>query len=64
MSLTYNVTSKIGLTVGANNVTDVYPDKVIATYPSYSNGEIPYSRNVNQFGFNGAFYYANLNINF
>ncbi len=64
VALSYNVTSKIGITLGANNFTNVYPDKVITTYPSYSAGEIPYSRNVNQFGFNGAFYYANLNVNF
>ncbi len=64
VALSYNVTSKIGITLGANNVTNVYPDKVLSTLAAYTAGEIPYSRNVNQFGFNGAFYYANLNINF
>lgn len=64
LALNYNINSKIGISLGANNITDVYPDKVLTTYPSYSNGEIPYSRNVNQFGFNGAFYYVNATVNF
>jgi iron complex outermembrane recepter protein len=51
-------------TLGANNVTDVYPDRVDLKFASYSNGQIPFSRNVNQFGFNGAFYYLNASVNF
>jgi iron complex outermembrane recepter protein len=51
-------------TLGSNNVTDVYPDKVDLRFASYSNGQIPYSRNVSQFGFNGAFYYLNATVNF
>ncbi len=64
LSLTYSVTSKIALTVGANNITDVYPDKVAKTFAGYSNGQIPYTRNANQFGFNGASYYVNASVNF
>lgn len=62
--LNYNITKKLMLTLGANNLFDVYPDKVFANYASYFNGQTPYTRNANQFGFNGAFYYANLTFNF
>lgn len=62
--LNYNIGKKFMLTLGANNVFDVYPDKVFTTYASYFNGQTPYTRNANQFGFNGAFYYANLTFNF
>jgi iron complex outermembrane recepter protein len=64
VSLTYNITKLIGLTVGGNNVTDVYPDKVYSSYASYTNGQVPYTRNANQFGFNGAYYYGTVTVNF
>ncbi|UYZ63133.1 TonB-dependent receptor [Hymenobacter weizhouensis] len=65
VALVYNVFKAVSLTVGANNVTNVYPDRVDARrFASYSNGEIPYSRNVAQFGFNGAYYYTNLSLTF
>ncbi|WP_310394882.1 TonB-dependent receptor [Hymenobacter sp.] len=65
LSLVYTPASAIALTVGANNFTNVYPDRVdAARFASYSNGEIPYSRNVAQFGFNGAYYYGNLTLTF
>lgn len=61
---TYNFGKKLSLTLGANNITDVYPDKVALNFAGYSNGQIPYTRNANQFGFNGAFYYLNALLNF
>ena len=64
ISLTVQATNKISLTLGANNVTDVYPDKVNKSFAGYSNGQIPFTRNANQFGFNGAFYYLNGTLNF
>jgi len=65
LSLVYTPVHAVSLTVGANNITNVYPDKVDANrFLSYSNGEIPYSRNVAQFGFNGAYYYTNLTLTF
>jgi iron complex outermembrane recepter protein len=65
LSVVYNLTKAISLTAGANNITNVYPDKVDASrFASYSNGEIPYTRNAAQFGFNGAYYYANLALTF
>ena len=65
LALVYTPAKVISLTLGANNITNVYPDRVDARrFGSYSNGEIPYSRNVAQFGFNGAYYYANATFSF
>ena len=61
-SIAYNFNQTYSLTFGSNNFTDVYPDKVNSNYASYTNGQVPYSRNVNQFGFNGAYYYGTLTI--
>ena len=65
LALVYAPARVVSLTVGANNLFNVYPDKVDATrFGSYSNGEIPYTRNAAQFGFNGAYYYANATFTF
>ncbi|TGE18315.1 TonB-dependent receptor [Hymenobacter elongatus] len=65
LALVYTPAKVVSVTVGANNITNVYPDKVDANrFASYSNGEIPYSRNVAQFGFNGSYYYTNLTFTF
>ncbi|WP_426060550.1 TonB-dependent receptor domain-containing protein [Hymenobacter sp. B1770] len=65
LALVYNPARVVSVTLGANNITNVYPDKVdAARFASYSNGEIPYSRNVAQFGFNGAYYYTNVTLTF
>jgi len=61
----------VGLTLGANNIFDVYPDKYntsrngfSGTASSYASGQIPYSRNSNQFGFNGRYWYLTGTISF
>ena len=47
---------QLRLTVGSNNVFDVYPDEQIAIN---SNTNIfPYSNTLTTFGFNGRFIYA------
>ena len=63
-SVVYSFNKFLTITVGGNNIADAYPDKVNSNYLSYSNGQVPYSRNVNQFGFNGSYYYGNLMIKF
>ena len=63
-SVVYSLNKFLTITLGGNNITNVYPDKVYSNYLSYSNGQVPYSRNVNQFGFNGSYYYGNLMIKF
>jgi iron complex outermembrane receptor protein len=63
VSFSWQVTRKVELTVGANNLFDVYPDKV--DDPRLTNdGTVPYSRFATQIGFNGASYYAGLNFKF
>ncbi len=64
LSLTYAVNDELSLTLGSNNAFDTYPDKwnsfregFVGQASNYTNGQIPYSRNSNQFGFNGAYYY-------
>lgn len=61
-SVVYNFNKHLSLTLGGNNITNVYPDKVFSNYASYANGQVPYTRNANQFGFNGAYYYGSLTI--
>jgi iron complex outermembrane recepter protein len=63
-AITYNVVKNLAVTVGGNNFTDVYPDKILSNYASYFTGQTPYTRNAGQFGFNGAFYYMNATFNF
>ena len=71
LSFTYAVNDKLSATLGSNNVFDTYPDKYnnrrdgfIGQATSYSDGQIPYSRNSNQFGFNGAYYYLTAILKF
>lgn len=62
MSVGYNFTENLKLSLGANNLFDVYPDENIDAFRS---GErFIYSRRVSQFGFNGAYYFARLNFEF
>jgi iron complex outermembrane recepter protein len=59
----YQLTKELQLTIGGDNVFDTYPDK--NTRPNnISLGRFVYNRNVSQFGWNGAFYYAKLNLTF
>ena len=65
LALVYTPARAVSITVGGNNLFNVYPDKVDANrFGSYSNGEIPYTRNAAQFGFNGAYYYTNVTLTF
>lgn len=68
---TYAFTESFSLTIGANNLFDTYPDKwknrrdgATGEAASYSNGQTPYTRNANQFGFNGSYYYLTANVKF
>lgn len=71
LGLTWNFSDAFSLTVGGNNIFDVYPDKYntsrngfTGSASSYAAGQIPYSRNSNQFGFNGRYLYLTGSINF
>jgi len=58
-SASYRFGNGLTATLGADNLTDAYPDRVIA--PNSNSGIFPYSVGNTPFGFNGAFYYARLN---
>ena len=71
MNATYAFTESFGVTLGVNNLFDTYPDKwnnkrdgATGEAASYSNGQTPYTRNANQFGFNGSYYYLTANVKF
>ena len=71
LNATYAFTDDFSLTLGANNLFNIYPDKwnnradgKIGEAASYSNGQTPYTRNAGQFGFNGSYYYLTANVKF
>ncbi len=57
--LSYSLNSKFSLSMGVNNLFDVYPDKV-ADPRLTNNNTVVYSRFATQFGFNGAYYFTGL----
>jgi iron complex outermembrane receptor protein len=59
LSLSYQIVPSLGITIGANNLLDVQQDPH-AHSGNMSLGRFVYSRRVQQFGFNGAFYFAKL----
>ncbi|MGZ8537456.1 MAG: TonB-dependent receptor, partial [Flavisolibacter sp.] len=59
LSLSYQFLPQLGLTIGANNLFDVYQD--MHTHSgNMSSGRFVYSRRVQQNGFSGAYYFARL----
>jgi iron complex outermembrane receptor protein len=61
LSVSYQLVKTLRATVGVNNLFDVYPD--IQTHSgNQSLGRFVYSRRVQQMGFNGAYYFARLNL--
>lgn len=58
LSVGHSFTDNLKLTVGANNLFDIYPDEV----PSASNGggQFIFSRRTSQFGFNGRYVFGRL----
>ncbi len=71
LDITYHYNKNLSISVGANNLFDVYPDQNIrskvvngvAFNGSDNAGTFPYS-SVSPFGFNGAFYYAKLSLKY
>ncbi len=58
LSLGYFIFPQLNLTVGANNLLDIYPDEAIPA--NQSDGRFLYSRRSQQFGFMGRFAFARL----
>jgi iron complex outermembrane receptor protein len=75
-NVSYRLMKNLNLTVGANNLFDVYPDRLrvinaptperygAAVLDNSSFGRFVYGRTATQFGFNGGYYFANLSANF
>ncbi len=55
LSVSYAATDNLQLTIGANNLLDVYPDQILPDNADYSSGRFPYSRRSTQFGFAGRY---------
>lgn len=62
LSICYDISKKVTLTVGSNNLLDTYPDKIdVSKYPDlYDDGRYLYSPTVSQFGNNGRFIFSKL----
>lgn len=58
-SIAYRIKNIMTLTIGANNIGNVYPDK-LQNFANTGDGRFVYSRNSTQFGFNGGYYYTSL----
>jgi len=59
LSVGYKIGNFASLTIGANNIGNVYPER-LEHYGNTSLGRFVYSRNATQFGFNGGYYYTSL----
>ncbi|WP_292008486.1 TonB-dependent receptor [Chryseobacterium sp.] len=62
ISVAYQFTKNVGLTLGVNNLFDIYPTKNLAA--STNNDQFIYSRSTSQFGQNGRYVFTRLNFNF
>jgi iron complex outermembrane receptor protein len=72
-SINYYIIPAVRVTIGANNIFDVYPqklkwfrdgngDKNNIFYGNTSEGRFVYSRNATQFGMNGGYYYVTVGL--
>lgn len=62
LSVGYKFTENIGLTLGVNNLFDIYPTKNLAV--SSNNDQFVYSRSTSQFGQNGRYVFSKINFTF
>jgi iron complex outermembrane receptor protein len=61
LSLSYQLIPELALTIGANNLFDVYQDRHTHSN-NMSFGRFVYSRRVQQHGFSGAYYFVRLKL--
>lgn len=62
LTVGYQITPILNFTIGANNLFNIYPDQQKHS-ENVSYGRFLYSRRVQQFGFNGAYYFTRLVFN-
>lgn len=63
LSAGYNFTKDLRFSVGANNLFDIYPDRITIA-ANQNSGRFIYSRSAQQFGFNGRYLYSRLTFGF
>lgn len=63
LSLGYRFGDSLTLTVGANNIFDVYPDRADPEFGNRSEGRFDWSRRAQQFGIGGRFLFARVSLN-
>jgi iron complex outermembrane receptor protein len=61
LSFSYQLRNDLSLTLGVNNLLDVYQDRQNHS-GNMSSGRFVYSRRVQQMGFNGAYYFGRLKL--
>ncbi|WP_026808915.1 TonB-dependent receptor [Arenibacter latericius] len=62
LSLGYKATESLTITLGANNLFDIYPDRAEEQYGNRSDGRFDWSRRAQQFGIGGRFLFARLSF--
>ncbi len=62
LSFGYKVSESTTVTLGANNLFDIYPDRAGEEYGNRSSGRFDWSRRAQQFGIGGRFLFARLNF--
>lgn len=63
VSFNYQLNKSVAITLGSNNIFDIYPDQL--SVENNQTGTVPWGTSGGQqFGFNGAFYYGRVALNF
>ena len=62
LSIGYDINKNFNLTIGANNLFDIYPTKNLTS--STNNDQFIYSRSTSQFGQNGRYVFSKLTVSF
>lgn len=62
LSIGYDINKNFNLTIGTNNLFDIYPTKNITA--STNNDQFIYSRSTSQFGQNGRYVFSKLTVSF
>ncbi|PKD16189.1 TonB-dependent receptor [Salegentibacter salinarum] len=63
LSVGFKATDVLTLTLGSNNIFDIYPEAADPGFGNRSDGRFDWSRSAQQFGFAGRFLFARLSIN-
>ena len=62
LSVGFKASEELTLTIGANNILDVYPDRADPAFGNRSDGRFDWSRRSQQFGIAGRFLFARMSF--